>query len=34
MHRLGLRPKPAPVPSAEPVREVYAIPSAGIEMQV
>ena len=34
MHRLGLRPKPAPALSAEPVRELYAIPSAGIEMQI
>jgi len=34
MHRLGLRPKPAPAQSAEPVRELYAVPSAGIEMQI
>ena len=34
MHRLGLRPKPAPVPPAEPVLEVYPAPSAAIEMHV
>ena len=34
MHRLGLRPKPAAAPPAEPVREVYAAPSAGIEMHM
>jgi transposase len=34
MHRLGLRPKPAPALAAEPVRELYAIPSAAFEMQV
>jgi len=34
MHRLGLRPKPAPVLQAEPVCEVYATPSAGVAMQM
>ena len=32
MHRLGLRPKPAP--PAEPVPDVYVVPSAGIGMHV
>lgn len=34
MHRLGLRNKPAPAPSVESVREVYAAPAAVIEMRV
>jgi len=33
MHRLGLRSKPAPAPSVESVREVYAAPAAVIEMR-
>ena len=34
MHRLGLRPKTASAPSAEPVSQIYPVPSAGIEMQL
>jgi transposase len=34
MHRLGLRPKPAPASLAEPVCEVYGSPSAGIALHV
>ncbi len=36
MHRLGLRPKPTPAPVSqmETVREVYAVPGAGIEMHI
>jgi putative transposase len=34
MHRLGLRPKRAPVAPAEPISEIFEVPSAGIEMHV
>ena len=34
MHRLGLRPKPAPDPPAGPVHEGYAPPSTGIEIRM
>lgn len=34
MHRLGLRPKPAPGPSADPRQELYAAPSPGIEIHM
>ena len=34
MHRLGLRPKPAPAALAEPAREVYPGAGAAIEMHV
>lgn len=34
MHRLSLRPKPAPAQPAESTHEIYAMPGAGFEMQV
>ena len=34
MHRLGLRAKPAPAPSVEPVQDVYAVPAAAVELHM